>query len=227
MTAAQAPRLSWRIVPLRRVVAWAVVVAGVAYSSWVLEYFLHTGLDPRTTFLSELDAAGQRFRDVFSIADTITGLLAVVAGVTALLGLPRRRLTTVGWCAFVVFGVATIADAHLPIGCVPTPSHPCSSEPSGLFPQLHHIHALTSTVAVNAIFVAMIAFTWAAFRYAKPSGRVLGTALFALVCAATAWLMIADNLPGEYYLGIAQRVQVGGISAWLIVLGATVLSESR
>ena len=31
--------------------------------------------------------------------------------------------------------------------------------------------------------------------------------------------LIADNLPGEYGLGIAQRIQVGGMSAYLVVLG--------
>ncbi|MBJ8346172.1 DUF998 domain-containing protein [Antrihabitans sp. YC2-6] len=207
----------------RRALALAIMIGGVAYSSWVLENVLHTGLDPSETFLSELDAVGQRYRDVFSTADTASGTVLAVAAVIALFGLRRRRLTTVGWSALFVFGAATIADAQLPISCVPTPMHPCPSSPSGLFPQLHHIHALTSTIAVNAIFVAMIAFTWAAFRYRiLPVVRAIGLALFVVASATTVWMLIADNLPGEYALGIAQRIQVGTMSLWVVTLGFAV-----
>ncbi|NMN98510.1 DUF998 domain-containing protein [Nocardiaceae bacterium YC2-7] len=211
------------IAAVRTALALAIVVAGIAYSSWLLEYVLHTGLDPTTSFLSELDAVGQRYRDVFSIADTVSGSLLAASAVAALFVLPRKKLATVGWVALFVFGVATIADANLPITCVPSALHPCPSEPSGLFPQLHHIHALTSTVAVNAIFIAMIAFTWAEFRYGGWHA-LRATGLVLLICASTttAWLLIADNLPGDYALGVAQRVQVGGFSLWLVTLGVAV-----
>lgn len=46
----------------------------------------------------------------------------------------------------------------------------------------------------------------------------------------TAWMLIADNLPGDYALGIAQRMQVGAMSLWLVVLGFAVYktrAESR
>jgi hypothetical protein len=35
-------------------------------------------------------------------------------------------------------------------------------------------------------------------------------------------MMIADNLTGDYKLGIAQRIQVGGMSLWLVALAVTV-----
>ncbi len=208
---------------VRTVLAVAIAVAGIAYSSWLLEFVLDTGLDPTNSFLSELDAIGQPYREVFSTADTITGCLLVVSSLFALLRLPRRRLTNVGWCALLVFGAATIADARLPIGCIPTPVQSCGSEPSGLFPQLHHIHALTSTIAVNAIFVAMIAFSFAAYRYRMlPVLRVIGLALLVIASVTTAWMLIADNLTGDYNLGIAQRAQVGAMSLWLVALGFAV-----
>ncbi|KAA0024572.1 DUF998 domain-containing protein [Antrihabitans cavernicola] len=207
----------------RAVLAVAIAVAGIAYSSWLLEFVLHTGLDPTNSFLSELDAVGQPYREVFSYADTLTGTLAVLASIVGIVFLPRRPLITTGWIALLIFGASTIADARLPITCIPTPVHPCGGTPSGLFPQLHHIHALTSTIAVFAIFTAMIAFSWAAYRYrAWPVLRVVGLAMLVICAVTTAWMLIADNLPGDYALGVAQRVQVGTMSLWIVTLGIAV-----
>ncbi|OZF05725.1 DUF998 domain-containing protein [Rhodococcus sp. 14-2470-1a] len=213
----------------RRITALTVllVLAGVLYSAWVAEFFLDTGLDPAHSFLSELDAADQPYRHFFSTADLVTGVLLIVAGAAGLT-LPRRRLTNVGWSALVVFGAATIADSQLPIECVAGNDPSCPVEPSGLFPQLHHIHALTSTVAVFAVFTAMVAFTVAAFRYRILALlRTVGLVVLIVTSLATAWLMIADNLPGSYGLGIAQRLQVTGMSLYLLTLGFAVRARLR
>ncbi|WP_128644905.1 DUF998 domain-containing protein [Rhodococcus sp. BS-15] len=206
---------------IRRVVAAiCLILAGLLYSAWVAEFFLDTGLDPTTSFLSELDARDQPYREFFSTADVVTGSLMILAAILGFLATPRRRLVVTGWVASGIFGIATIADAKLPLECVAANDPSCPIDPSGLFPQLHHLHALTSTVAVFAIFTVMIAFTVAAFRYRLyPLLRTLGLAVLIVTTLATAWLLIADNLPGEYGLGIAQRIQVGGMSAYLVVLG--------
>lgn len=200
-----------------------LVMAGVLYSAWVAEFFLDTGLDPTHSFLSELDAADQPYKHFFSVADLITGLLLIAASVLGLFA-HRRRLTTAGWIAIGIFGAATIADSQLPLECVAENDPTCQVEPSGLFPQLHHIHALTSTVAVFAVFTAMVAFTVAAFRYGiLPLLRTAGLAALIVTTVATAWLMIADNLPGAYSLGVAQRIQVAGMSLYLVVLGFAII----
>ena len=206
---------------IRRVVAAiCLILAGLLYSAWVAEFFLDTGLDPTTSFLSELDARDQPYHEFFSTADVVTGSLMILAAILGFLATPRRRLVVTGWVASGIFGIATIADAKLPLECVAANDPSCPIDPSGLFPQLHHLHALTSTVAVFAIFTVMIAFTVAAFRYRLyPLLRTLGLAVLIVTTLATAWLLIADNLPGEYGLGIAQRIQVGGMSAYLVVLG--------
>ncbi|RRQ27806.1 DUF998 domain-containing protein [Rhodococcus sp. Eu-32] len=212
----------------RRVTALSacLVLAGVLYSAWVAEFFLDTGLDPTNSFLSELDAADQPYKRFFSTADLLTGILLIASSGMGLWFLVKRRLTTIGWIALGVFGAATIADSQLPIECVPANDPNCPVEPSGLFPQLHHIHALTSTIAVFAVFTAMIAFTVAAFRHRiLPVMRTFGTAVVAITSLSTAWLLIADNLPGDWGLGIAQRVQVTGMSLFLVVLGFAVLGR--
>lgn len=203
-----------------------LVLAGVLYSAWVAEFFLDTGLDPAHSFLSELDAADQPYRHFFSTADLLTGMLSIGAAALGVVSSDHRGFTLTGWIAVGVFGAATIADSQLPIECVAENDPSCPVEPSGLFPQLHHIHALTSTVAVFAIFTAMVAFTVAAFRYRTlPMMRTVGLVVLIATSVATAWLMIADNLPGSNGLGVAQRIQVTGMSIYLIVLGLAVRSR--
>lgn len=208
----------------RIVVAATFIAAGISYSSWVLEFVLHTGLDPTTSFLSQLDAIGHPYRSIFDIADTVAGVLLVLASVAGRClsamadgSAPRYSFA---FLALAVFGAATVADAQLPLGCVPTATHLCSSQPRGLFPQLSNAHALTSTVAVNAFFLAMLAFTVTAFRHHRlPLLQNWGVGLLLTFSVSTAWLLVADNLPGDHALGIAQRIQVGAMSLWLVVLG--------
>ncbi|MFR9752814.1 DUF998 domain-containing protein [Nocardia sp. 004] len=207
------------------VLAATVAVAGLCYSSWVLQFVLKIDLDPVDSFLSELDAEDKPYRQVFATADIITGISLISAATVSLLLFPRRRLTTTGWVALCCFGAATIADVLLPLrDCAPGANR--CGEAGGLFPQLHQPHALTSTLAITAIATAAFAFSLAAFRYRH--WRVLrGFGLVALIAGSTAtvWLLVADNLPGDYALGIAQRIQVGAISLWLLALAASVHRE--
>ncbi|WP_306363231.1 DUF998 domain-containing protein [Nocardia sp. CC227C] len=212
----------------RRMLRWGlavlIVLAGASYSSWVLEFVLPVGIDPFTSFLSQLAERGAPFRGVFTTADTLTGAMLVVAAGGGLLLFPRRGYTTVGWVALGCFGAATIADALAPLD--PAAEVPAGESP--LFPQLHQVHALTSTLAVFSIFIAMLAFAVAAFRYRRwPIVRHAGLWVLVIGSVATAWLLIADNLPGDHGLGIAQRVQVGAMSLWLMALGAQVAAANR
>ncbi|MFD3510508.1 DUF998 domain-containing protein [Nocardia sp. NPDC058666] len=208
-------------------IALAIALAGLCYSSWLLEFVLPIDSDPVNQFLSELDAEGKPYREVFATADKVVGFLLIPAALGALFVFPRRRLTTIGWIALICFGASTIADTLLPLkDCAP--GDPTCGGDSGLFPQLHQPHALTSTLAVTSIAVATFAFSAAAYRYHR--WRILrefGVAVLILGTTATLWMMIADNLPGSYALGIAQRIQVGTMSIWLLALAAAVLIEAR
>lgn len=216
-----------RIRPASVLVAAAITLAGLCYSSWVLQFALKIDLDPLDSFLSELDAEGKPYREVFATADLIVGASLMPAAIAGLLSFPRRGLTTVGWIALFCFGAATIADALLPLrDC--TPGESGCGGPSELFPQLHQPHALTSTLAVTSIAVAAFTFDLAAFRYRR--FRVLrefGLVVLVIGSLATVWMLVADNLPGNHALGIAQRIQVGAMSLWLIALAAAVVVEER
>ncbi|GAC67570.1 DUF998 domain-containing protein [Gordonia soli] len=207
-----------------------VAIAGLCYSSWVLEFAWPDRLDPLNSFLSELDAAQRPHREVYVVGDVVTGVCTMIAA--AVLLLPRRivlgRLATTAVLAVGVFGAATVADALLPIECIPGIDAGCPYEPSGLLPQLHHVHALTSTIAVFAIFATMIAATLASLRSGRwPLLRVVGAVVFAVVALTTVWMMIADNLSGDYRLGLAQRIQVGGMTTWLVLWGWSVGRTDR
>lgn len=200
-----------------------IIVAGVSYSSWILEFVLPLRLNPATSFLSELSTVGKPYRVLFQVADGVTGTPLIVAAVLAWIHWPRQsRLITTGWVALAVFGVSTIIDAVVPLTCVPKPPHR-RCVPPGMVPQLHSIHALTSTIAVNALYVAMVAFTLAAWRcsYLRTL-RTWGLAAMLACATGTAWMLIADNLTGDYALGIAQRLEVGAMSLWLVILGSVV-----
>lgn len=215
----------------RRVIAGILIaLAGICYSSWVLEFFWSSPLDPLNSFLSELDAAHRPHRDIYEIGDIVTSILAV--GSALILFLPRPIVSglyaRVAVTSFGVFGAATLADALAPIDCIPGIDPDCPYEPSGLLPQLHHIHALTSTVAVFAIFITMIAGVLAAYRQQPriwPLLRTAGLGVLVIVAVTTAWMLIADNLHGDYYLGLAQRIQVGGMSVWLVLWGFSVCTQ--
>ncbi|PKV78448.1 uncharacterized protein DUF998 [Nocardia fluminea] len=208
-------------------IASAIAIAGLCYSSWLLEFALPIDTDPVNDFLSELDAEGKPYREVFGTADKLVGLLLIPAALGGLLVFRRRRLTTIGWSALLCFGASTIADALLPLHDCAEGDTACGGD-RGLFPQLHQPHALTSTLAVTSIAVAAFAFSLAAYRYHR--WRILrefGVAVLVLGSAATIWMMVADNLTGSYALGIAQRIQVGTMSLWLLALATAVLVEAR
>ncbi|MFD6948219.1 DUF998 domain-containing protein, partial [Streptomyces roseolus] len=71
-----------------RASAVLLLLGALAYTAWVLEAVVRTGLDPVRTYVSELAAADQPLGGLFRAADLAAGLL-VLAG--ALLGLRAAR----------------------------------------------------------------------------------------------------------------------------------------
>lgn len=207
-----------------------VILAGVCYSSWVLAFFWASPLDPLRSFLSELDAENRPHRIWYEAGDIITSCCAILAALVMLIGrprLPRSGTAVIAVVALGLFGASTIADALAPIECIPGVDKGCPYEPSGLLPQLHHVHALTSTLAVFSIFTAMIAATVTAFRSGQwPWLRVAGTTVLVIVVVSTVWMLVADNLSGDYVLGLAQRIQVGGLTVWLALWGASIIRDA-
>ncbi len=233
-----------------RTSAVLLLLGALAYTAWVLEAVVRTGLDPVHTYVSELAAADQPYGGFFRAADLAAGLL-VLAG--ALLGLRaartpapadpgvprwarpgpagRRPWLLAGWAALAFFGAATAADSRLPLSCAATADPACAArEAAGLVPATHTAHAVSSALAMTGALIAMVALTTAARRYGLlPLLARTGPVLVALELAATAWTLAAltafESGHDGWALGIAQRLQVLIVAVWTAVLAASVARE--
>ena len=194
------------------------VLAALAYVLWVIGPWLNPGLDHVNGYVSELAARDQPFSWLFRAGDLVAGTFAVVTAVMALAVRARRPpLVTIGWLGVAVFGVATIVDSGLtPMTCAPYVDTTCAlAERAGTLPLTHELHAATSSVAVGGAIAGMVGLS------AVPGiTRRHGPTLLKLEIGATV-LTLAAMLLGAY-TGVAQRVQVAGISAWLVVLAVAI-----
>ncbi|APU44313.1 hypothetical protein UK14_12015 [Streptomyces sp. NRRL F-4428] len=213
-------------------------LAGAAYTAWVLEVVLSTGLNPIETYVSELAAQDQPLGGLFRATDFTAGMLAFTGGLLALIRLlkyaeSRRLWAVVGWAGLTLFGAATAADAWLPLSCTPTADPECAArETAGLVPATHQAHAVSSTLAMTGALVGLVALTVAARRYGwfAPIARY-GPALVALELLATAWTLSAIAMftagRGTWALGAGQRLQVLLVAVWLGLLAYSVHRERR
>ncbi|MFJ6795610.1 DUF998 domain-containing protein [Streptomyces sp. NPDC091268] len=231
-------------------------LGAAAYTAWVLEVVLSTGLDPVETYVSELAAQDQPLGGLFRATDFTAGLLVFLGGALALLRLApgsgrgeagrggserggarhggaRRPWAVVGWAGVTLFGAATAADAWLPLSCTPTADPECAArETAGLVPATHQAHAVSSGLAMTGALVGIVALTVAARRYGRfaPLAR-RGPALVVLELLATAWTLSAVALftagRGTWALGAGQRLQVLLVAVWLALLAYSVHTERR
>ena len=216
----------------RTAAATLLALGALAYTTWVLEVVLTTGLAPTRTYVSELAARNQPYGTLFRTTDLVAGVLVWAGGLLAFLRLTTRaRWALVGWAGLVLFGTATAVDSRLPLSCAPTADAACAArERAGLVPAAHSAHTVSSTVALCGILVAMAALTLTARRYASRSVLARsGPALVALELAATAWTLAAITAlaAGQdgWALGVAQRLQVGVIAVWLAALAVSVAHD--
>jgi hypothetical protein len=163
-----------------RLLAVTLVGLGiVAYSAWLLEFFLPTGLSPLHTPVRELMRAGRPYRDVFRIAGVVSGSAFLLAGP------PLVRLAPVHWTARLtaaavsVFGVLLLVDAAYPVNGV-------------------------VELLLNVSFVAgsgSLVLWW------PPGWRSI--AFYALVTVLVTWLclFVLSELGPGHFAGVVSRLQ--------------------
>ncbi|MER5962594.1 DUF998 domain-containing protein [Streptomyces sp. NPDC002057] len=228
-----------------RASAALLALGALAYTAWVLEVLVETGLDPVRTYVSELAAADQPLGGLFRATDLVAGVLVLAGAVTGLVGTgrhgtgrrasgggaegagaargPREPWAIVGWIALAVFGAATAVDSRLPLSCAPTVDPECAArETAGLVPATHTAHAVSSGLAMTGALVALVALTVAARRHGRRPLARIGPVLVALELAATVWTLAAvaafEAGKGIWALGAGQRLQVLLVAVWLAVL---------
>ncbi|MFG2144423.1 DUF998 domain-containing protein [Streptomyces sp. NPDC048696] len=210
-----------------------LTLGALAYTAWVLEVLLHTGLDPVQTYVSELGAVDQPLGGLFRATDLTAGVLVLAGSAWALWRCERRPWTVTGWAALVLFGASTVADSRLPLSCAPTVDPECAArETAGLVPATHTAHAVSSSLAMAGALVGIVALTVAARRYGRwaPLARV-GPVLVVLELTVTLWTLAAiaafEAGRGTWSLGAGQRAQVLLVAVWLGVLAHAVARENR
>lgn len=208
----------------------ALLLGALAYTAWVLELVIATGLDPVRAYVSELAAADQPLGGLFRATDLVAGLLVLVGALTALAAparfatTNRRPWTMAGFCALALFGAATALDSRLPLSCAPTSDPVCAArETAGLVPATHTAHAVSSTLAMCGALAALVLLTVAARRYGQwPALARLGPPLVLAELAATVWTLaeVAVLTAGRdtWALGVGQRLQVLLVALYLALL---------
>ncbi|MFJ6935906.1 DUF998 domain-containing protein [Streptomyces sp. NPDC101132] len=221
-----------------RPVAALLGLGAAAYTAWVLEVVLSTGLDPVQTYVSELAAQDQPMGGLFRATDFTAGLLVLAGALLALLRTvrhpeSRRPWALAGWAGLTLFGAATAADAWLPLSCAPTVDPECAArETAGLVPATHQAHAVSSSLAMTGALAGIICLTVAARRYRwwSPVART-GPVLVVLELLATVWTLGAVAAftagRGTWSLGAGQRLQVLLVAVWLATLAWAVAKERR
>ncbi|MFB6566987.1 DUF998 domain-containing protein [Streptomyces noursei] len=204
--------------------AVALLLGALAYTAWVLELVIATGLDPVRAYVSELAAADQPLGGLFRATDLVAGLLVLVGALAALATTERRPWTVAGFSALALFGAATALDSRLPLSCAPTSDPVCAArETAGLVPATHAAHAVSSTLAMVGALAALVLLTVAARRYDQwPALARLGPPLVLAELAATVWTLaeVAVLTAGRdtWALGVGQRLQVLLVALYLAVL---------
>ncbi|MGK5631821.1 DUF998 domain-containing protein [Streptomyces sp. URMC 123] len=212
-----------------RIVPALLLLGAVAYTAWVLEAVLTTGLDPVRSYVSELAATDQPYGALFRTTDLIAGLLVLAGAALGLWRAERRLWETLGWAGLALFGAATAADSRLSMSCAPTHDAGCAArEAAGDVPFGHSAHAVTSSLAMAGALVGLIALTLAARRYGgrRPVAR-LGPALVAVELIATVWTLVSvaafEAREGTWALGLGQRLQVLLVAVWIALFAVALL----
>ncbi|MBY8873444.1 DUF998 domain-containing protein [Micromonospora sp. PLK6-60] len=196
--------------------AAVLVLAAVLYSSWLLGPLLNPALGLANGYASELAARDQPYHLVFGLGDALTGLLALGVGV-ALAG-RVRGVARIAWLGLAVFGVATALDGGLTsMDCAPTTDDRCARlERLGVLSWRHEAHTVSSALAVAGGVVSLVAIL-AVLR--APRWRRWGIAVAVVLLVGTVATLLESAYP-DGGLGAWQRVQLVGLSGWLLLAGA-------
>ncbi|MEU5882725.1 DUF998 domain-containing protein [Spirillospora sp. NPDC047279] len=202
-------------------------IAGITYSTFLLEHFLSPDLDVINGYVSELSAVDQPFHQIYSAGDFVTGVLSIVVAVTCLLTLRRRPWSALGWSFLGLFGVCAIGDAVFPLDCAPSLETWCAlRERSENVSFSHQFHAVTSSMVIVFGVSALLTLSIAARRYGW--WPVLARWGWRLAVAETAFALstVLAMLLGQW-LGIIQRVQISVLVLGLFTIAWALHDDRR
>ncbi|SEL19557.1 Alpha/beta hydrolase family protein [Nonomuraea pusilla] len=180
--------------------ACAFIVAAVLYSAWVTGQFTTPAVDRTEGYVGELAALDQPWTRLFRVSD-------VGAGLACLLGValtPVQRREWPGWLALAAFGLLTAATGVFPLDCAALSDPACGRHALSLPHRAHTVTAALAAVSAPAA-MALLGASWRARLSWLLSGMTTGAV------AVTAAAVVLGHLAG-----VAHRVQLALVAAWLV-----------
>lgn len=201
-----------------------MVLAALCYLTPLWEALVGYPLIASRAYVSELAARDQALGWLFRLSDLAAGLLLVSATVLALRRLPRGvGLRRVLASCFVIAALGTIADVIFPMDCAESEARCAHQVHAGAVSLSHHIHLISSTIAVIAFLGAAALAVIISRRCAhRRAGLILALAVLMAVTLAAQGVCFAINIG----LGWPQRVHVIA-TAGLIATSSPLLTLAR
>lgn len=194
------------------------VAAAVAYSSWVLEWFLPGGVDPLRSYASELAAVAEPHGTLFARAETASGTLLVALGALLWLWSRRGRLIPAG---LVLWGGATVADSFFRMPMVTTVGPGASAALTEAEKSAVLVHSLCSSTA--AVGMALVgAGLWLIAR--GRAGRMLAGVFLALLAMVAVTSGLHEVGGPNLWLGLWQRLSLAVAAAVIVTVAVAVTS---
>lgn len=194
------------------------VAAAVAYSSWVLEWFLPGGVDPLRSYASELAAVAEPHGTLFARADTASGTLLVALGALLWLWSRRGRLIPAG---LVLWGGATVADSFFRMPMVTTVGPGASAALTEAEKSAVLVHSLCSSTA--AVGMALVgAGLWLIAR--GRAGRMLAGVFLALLAMVAVTSGLHEVGGPNLWLGLWQRLSLVVAAVVIVTVAVAVTS---
>lgn len=194
------------------------VAAAVAYSSWVLEWFLPGGVDPLRSYASELAAVAEPHGTLFARADTASGTLLVALGALLWLWSRRGRLIPAG---LVLWGGATVADSFFRMPMVTTVGPGASAALTEAEKSAVLVHSLCSSTA--AVGMALVgAGLWLIVR--GRAGRMLAGVFLALLAMVAVTSGLHEVGGPNLWLGLWQRLSLSVAAVVIVTVAVAVTS---
>ncbi|WP_306509688.1 DUF998 domain-containing protein [Corynebacterium xerosis] len=192
--------------------------AAVAYSSWVLEWFLPGGVDPLRSYASQLAVVAEPHGTLFARADTVSGTLLVVLGALLWSWSRRGQLVPAG---LVLRGGATVADSFFRMPMVTTVGPGASAALTGAEKSAVLVHSLRSSTAV--VGMALVgAGLWLLAR--DRAGRMLAGVFLALLAMVAVTSGLHEVGGPNLWLGLWQRLSLSVAAVVIVTVAVAVTS---
>jgi hypothetical protein len=195
------------------------LAAATLNCAFLLQGLSGSSLPWEDSFISELESPGQPDSAFFRWASLLAGAATVLLAVGLYRRLPPGRLRLAGCWSLFAYGSFDLAAALMPISCTPSVDVACRRlDDHGDSGWIHDLHTAVSALAVIAVLASLGLLGLHLRRH--PGWRPVGVLAVAGCVVLSLWSTVVSVMSVAYLpgLGLAQRVQITAVAAWLAVL---------